>query len=50
MSGTVWGYQSVARVISWKRTAFQRRLEPESRGIFIVRNRYKETTSGVLTE
>jgi hypothetical protein len=46
ITGTVWGNQSVARVLSWKGAAFQRGLEPGSRGMTIVRSRYQETASG----
>jgi hypothetical protein len=34
-----------ARIYIWKGPAFQRGLEPESRGIAIVRSRYQATTS-----
>jgi hypothetical protein len=35
----------VARVRSWKGEAIQRGLEPRSRGLATVRNRYHETSS-----
>jgi hypothetical protein len=46
LTGTVWGNQSVARILSWKEATIQRGLGPRSRGISIVRSRYQEMTSG----
>jgi hypothetical protein len=50
MSGMVWGYQSVAGVLSWKRTALQRKLEPRSRGIAIVKAVTRKRKVETVTE
>jgi hypothetical protein len=46
MTGTFWGNQSVARMLSWKRAAIQRGSESGSRGIAIVRSRYQKMIRG----